>query len=141
MGTNNKAKILIVDDEEEIRKTLSRHFTFEGYDVDSVENGIKALEILKKKRVEVVITDVMMPEMNGIELLREVRKHYPMTHVIVITGYVTMENLLSAIRLGADTCVFKPIHDMKELEKAVETAIEHLNKWQEKLRQLLGMKP
>ncbi len=79
--------------------------------------------------------------MTGIELLREVRKHYPMTHVIIITGYVTMENLLSTLRLGADTCIFKPIHDMSELESAVENAIEDLNKWQDKLRQLMGMKP
>jgi YesN/AraC family two-component response regulator len=137
---NNKANILIVDDEEEIRKTLSRHFQFDGYNVETAENGEEALDILKKKRVEVIITDIMMPKMNGIDLLRTIRTSFPMVHTIVITGYVTMENLLAAFRLGADTCIFKPIDDMTELEDAVTHAIEHLNAWQAKLRALKGMK-
>lgn len=140
MKTDKKARILIVDDEEEIRKTLSRHFKFDGYNVDTAENGVKALNIMAKKRMEVVITDIMMPQMTGIELLKEIKKQYPMTHVIVITGYVTMENLLAALRRGADTCIFKPIHDMAELENAVICAIEHLNTWQKKLMELKGLK-
>ncbi len=140
METEKKAGILIVDDEEEIRKSLSRHFQFDGYDVVTAENGVEALKIMGKRRLEVVITDVMMPKMNGVELLEEIRKQYPMTHVIVITGYVTMDNLLAAMQFGADTCIFKPIHDMTELENAVTRAIEQLNTWQEKLRELKGMK-
>ncbi len=140
METDKKAHILIVDDEEEIRKTLSRHFEFDGYNVDTAENGIEALDIMSKKRMEVVITDIMMPKMNGIDLLREIRDHYPMVHTIVITGYITMENLLSALRYGADTCIFKPINDVAELEDAVNRAVEHLSMWQKKLRELKGMK-
>ena len=140
MRANNKAGILIVDDEEEIRNTLSRHFQFEGYNTYTAENGLKALEILKSARMEVVITDIIMPKMDGIELLREIRKQYPMIHTIVITGYVTLDNLLAAFRLGADTCIFKPILDMSELENAVDRAIEQLATWQKKLRELQGLK-
>ena len=140
METINSARILIVDDEEEIRKTLSRHFRFDGYDVDTAANGLEALGILNQKRMEVVITDIMMPKMNGIQLLREIRNQYPMIHTIVITGYVTMENLLAAWRQGADTCIFKPFNDLKEMEAAVTGAVENLRTWQQKLRELQGMK-
>ena len=140
MESNKSAKILIVDDEEEILTTLARHFRFEGYDVHTAENGLKALEILKKTRMEVVITDILMPKMNGIELLREIRNHYPMIHTIIITGYVTMDNLLAALRLGADTCIFKPIMDISELDDAVIRAIDQLKTWQRKLKELQGMK-
>lgn len=141
METDKRARILVVDDEEEIRKTLSRHFQFEGYDVETAADGVEALEVLSKKRLEVVISDIMMPRMNGIDLLREIQKQYPMIHVIIITGYVTMENLLAALRHGADTCIFKPIEDMIELEEAVARAVEHLRTWQRKLKEIRGMKP
>lgn len=141
LETQKKAGILIVDDEEEIRASLSRHFRFEGYHVEVAADGIEALAILEKQRMEVVITDIMMPRMNGIELLRKIRDEYPMMHTIVITGFVTMNNLLAALRYGADTCVFKPIQEMTELESAVSLAIEQLRTWQKKLRELQGIKP
>ncbi|MGM0419055.1 MAG: response regulator [Thermodesulfobacteriota bacterium] len=137
---HSKARILVVDDEEEIRNSLSRHFEFDGYEVETAANGIKALEALEKKRFEVVITDIMMPEMNGVELLKHIRNDYPMTHSIVITGYVTMDNLLAALRYRADTCIFKPLEDMSELDDAVIKAVEDLKKWQKKLKELKGMK-
>lgn len=141
LETQKKAGILIVDDEEEIRASLSRHFRFDGYHVEVAADGIEALAILEKQRMEVVITDIMMPRMNGIELLRKIRDEYPMMHTIVITGFVTMNNLLAALRYGADTCVFKPIQEMTELESAVSLAIEQLRTWQKKLRELQGIKP
>ena len=64
-----------------------------------------------------------------------------MTHCIMITGYVTMENVLCCMRLGADTCIFKPLEDMKELENAVNMAVERLKHWQIKLKTLIKMKP
>jgi DNA-binding NtrC family response regulator len=135
-----KAEILIVDDEEEIRNSLSRHFEFEGYNTETAANGEEALKALEKKRFEVVITDIMMPAMNGVELLKQIRKDYPMIHTIVITGYITMENLLAALRYGADTCIFKPLEDMTEIDEAVKRAVEDLKKWQKKLKELQNMK-
>lgn len=137
---SEKPAILVVDDEEEIRKALIRHFEFDGYVVESAGSGIEALDILSKRRFEVVITDIIMPKMNSVELLKAIRDNYPMTHTIVITGYVTMENLLAALRYGADTCIFKPFADMEELDSAVRSAVDHLNTWRKKLRELRGMK-
>jgi YesN/AraC family two-component response regulator len=139
MSDKGKANILIVDDEEQIRQMLSRHFRFQGYNIFEAENGVKALEVLGKQRIEVVITDMMMPEMNGEQLLRRIRQEYPMVQRIVITGYVKLEFLLSALKYGATTCVFKPLNDLSELEQAVESAIKHLQRWQKKFKALRSL--
>ena len=134
------ARLLIVDDEPAIGEMLARHFKFLGYDVDTAANGVEALRKLAKNRTEVIISDIVMPEMDGIELLRAVRTQYPMTHTIMITGYVTLDNALACMRLGADTCVFKPLEDLEELEEAVESAVCSLRRWQNKLRELRKIK-
>ncbi len=133
--------ILIVDDEDNIREMLSRHFRFLGYDVEEAANGQEALQRMAEKRFDVVISDISMPKMTGIELLEVIKREYPMTHFIIITGYVTMENVMACMRQGADTCIFKPIEDMTELEEAVKWAVDHLKRWQEKLKTLIHMKP
>lgn len=132
--------LLIVDDEVEIREMLSRHFRRQRFDVELAGNGREALAILEQKRVDLVISDIMMPEMGGVELLRAIRQHYPMVRVIMITGYVTMENALACMRVGAQTCVFKPFADFEELNREVSLAMDWLCKWQDKLRTLQGMK-
>ncbi|MBF0200630.1 MAG: response regulator [Desulfamplus sp.] len=141
MNSTGKPRILIVDDEPHIQEMLSRNFRFDGYDVMTAGNGMEALEILSKNRVEVVISDIRMPVMDGIELLKTIRKEYQMVQVIIITGYVTMTNLLDALRHGAQTCIFKPMDDLKELEQAVANSIRHLKHWQKKLLELKSMQP
>ena len=136
-----KARLLIADDEIEICEMLSRHFRYLGFHVDTASDGIEALEKLAKARTEVVISDIVMPQMDGVELLRTIRQQYPMIHTIMITGYVTLENALACMRHGADTCVFKPLEDLTELEEAVEFAVGRLKRWQEKLRMLQTMNP
>lgn len=139
MGKKSKGHLLIVDDEKDIQDMLSRHFRFLGYDVKTASNGKEALRSLNETRTDVIVSDIKMPVMDGIELLREVRVQFPMIHVITITGYVTMENLLAALRHGADTCVFKPLNDLTELEEAVERAMGDLRRWQRKLKELKSL--
>ena len=134
-------RLLIVDDEEEIRNMLARHFMLMDYTVETAGNGREALDVLNSKRVDIVITDILMPEMNGIELLEYIHEDLPMVHAIVITGYVTLENALACMRLGARSFIFKPIQDLTELEEAVTSSEKALRTWQTKLRQLRGMKP
>ena len=132
--------MLIVDDEKEIRDMLSRHFRMMDFDVYTAEDGNIALEMLKENRVDILITDIMMPNMLGTELLNEVNREYPMIHKIVITGYVTLNNLLACMRYGANTCVFKPFANMDELEEAVTEATMMMDRWQIKLKELMGLK-
>lgn len=134
-------RLLIVDDEKEIREMLQRHFRLLGYNVLTAANGEDALLLLDKRLIDVVVSDIRMPVMDGVSLLREIRRQYPMIHVIMITGYVTLENALACMRNQADTCIFKPLEDMVELEDAVEKALKSLDRWKQKFRELQGMKP
>jgi DNA-binding NtrC family response regulator len=102
-------KILIVDDEENARLGLSKLLLQEGYEVDSVANGSEALQYLSQQRVNLVISDINMPEMNGLVFLRELNRQYPSTHVIMITAYGGVESYLEAMNLGAFEYIHKPI--------------------------------
>jgi DNA-binding NtrC family response regulator len=131
--------ILIVDDEVEIRNSLARRYKLKGYNVETAPNGRDALNLLEVKPYQVVISDIKMPELDGIELLRKIRDEYPMTRVIMMTGYVTLDNGLSCLRHGADTCIFKPFNDLKEMDDAINTALSYLEHWKKKLLYLRKM--
>lgn len=135
-----KPKLLVVDDEVEIQEMLRRHFEYIGFNVKTVSNGAEALDVLEQIKIDVVISDIKMPVMDGIDLLRAIRNQFPMVHVIMITAYVSLDNALSCMRLGADTCVFKPLEDLGELEQAVEQALRAIKHWQKKLKELQTMK-
>lgn len=132
--------LLLVDDEAGIRDSLARHFRLAGYEVETACDGLDACEKLAKVPYRVVVTDIMMPRMDGIGLLRLVRREYPMTRTVMITGYVSLDNALACVRLGADTCVFKPFQNLEELDTAVEAAFVHHEHWERKLLELRGLK-
>ncbi|MDY0261122.1 MAG: response regulator [Syntrophotalea acetylenica] len=102
-------KVLVVDDEENARIALRAILQEEGYEVDSVANGYEALEFLRQHKVNVVISDLRMPEMNGLSFLRELNRHYPSTRVIMVTAYGGVESYLEAIQLGAFEYIHKPV--------------------------------
>jgi len=135
-----KACILIVDDEDEIRKMLARHFRMAGYETVTAGTVDEAIKILSNTSIQIVISDIMMPEKLGTELLPVLADSYPMIKAIMITGYVTIENALACMRNGADTCIFKPLGDMKELDDAVERLYQWHTRWQQKLSELQKVK-
>lgn len=102
-------KVLVVDDEENARIALRAILQQEGYVVDSVANGYEALEFLRHHKVNVVISDLKMPEMNGLTFLRELNRRYPSTRVIMVTAYGGVESYLEAIQLGAFEYIHKPV--------------------------------
>jgi len=133
------SRVLIVDDEADIRNSLARRYRLKGFVVDTADNGVSAVKLLSEQPYQVVISDIKMPGMDGIDLLRIIRTEYPMTRVIMMTGYVTLDNGLSCLRHGADTCIFKPLQDLKEIDAAIQRAIDYLQHWELKLLQLKGM--
>lgn len=133
-------KLLIVDDEFEIRDMLSRHFEFLGYNTATASNGKEAMDYLDENKVDIIITDIIMPVMDGVTLLKTIRKEFPMIQVIMITGYISLDIALSCMRAQACTCVFKPLESLSELETAVETASQTIEMWKSKFRELRGMK-
>ncbi len=103
-----KSRILVVDDEESIREFLEIMLKKEGYEVTTAEDGAKAKEILTKKSFDMIISDMQMPNLTGIELLRHVRESYPDIVFMIITAFGTTETAVEAMKLGAYDYLTKP---------------------------------
>lgn len=136
MSTNPIASILFVDDEQPIRDLLARHFDFLGYSTHKAQNGREALAILDREPIEVVVTDLLMPVMGGVELMRELRANHPTIGFFAMTGHIELRHLLTAMRLGAVDCYYKPLEDILEMEMGVAGVVERLRRWERKLAQL-----
>lgn len=102
-------RILIVDDEENTRIGLTKLLSREGFEVESAANGYDALDYLGEKKVSLVISDINMPDMNGLAFLRELSRKFPSIHVIMITAYGGVESYLEAMNLGAYEYLHKPV--------------------------------
>ena len=102
-------RILIVDDEENTRIGLSKLLTQDGFEVESAANGSEALDCLGQRKVNLVISDINMPDMNGLAFLRELSRKFPSTNVIMITAYGGVESYLEAMNLGAYEYLHKPV--------------------------------
>jgi two-component system, response regulator, stage 0 sporulation protein F len=108
--SGEQKKILVVDDEENARMGLSRLLAREGFHVDSVANGFEALDYLRQHEVNLIVTDINMPEMNGITFLKELNKVHPLSNVIMITAYGGVESYIEAMNLGAFEYINKPVN-------------------------------
>src|SRR3989338_2996738 len=106
-----KNRILIVDDDLIIRKSLTAMLRDENYDTVVASDSHEALEHLKNSRVDLVLTDISMPGMSGIELLKEIQRFHPHVVVILITGYGTIESAVESIKHGAYDYITKPLLD------------------------------
>lgn len=127
------ASILIVDDDPAIRKSISDFIGLSGYKSFHAESGFNALELLQKHNIDVVITDIMMPGMNGLELTDLIKKDFD-TEVIVITGYSGDYSYVDAIGKGASDFIFKPFR-LEELLLRLKRVLRE--RQQAKERQIL----
>lgn len=117
------ANLLIVDDEQSYRQLLSLVFDGENHVIRTAMNGREAMEMLHDEPADVIITDVKMPDMNGIELLRAAREQYPDIGVVLMTAFATVETAREAFKLGADDFIQKPF-DVEELKIIVKKALD-----------------
>ena len=122
---NNKERILIVDDAAATLEVLQRTLTAAGYQVFTAPSVAGALEILENTALELVITDLKMPKVSGLDLVRHVRENLKYTEVVMITGYPSIEGAVSAIKTGAEDFLAKPFTD-EELLTAVQRALDML---------------
>ncbi len=100
--------ILVVDDDEAIRDLLKRILNKEGYHVSSARDGSEALEILKTNSVDIVLSDMNMPNLSGFELLKQIREVHPTIGVIIMTSYGDIYSIKDSLLLGADEYICKP---------------------------------
>ena len=115
--------ILFVDDEETILKSFARELRVEGYKVSTCSSGNEAVQVLRERRFDLVITDLMMPDLDGFGVLKAVKKHAPLTSAIVLTGYGDMGSAIDALRLGADDFALKPC-EIEELVFRIRRCLE-----------------
>lgn len=117
-------RILIVDDEAGMQRLLSRVLEREGYAATPVGSAKEALELISADSYDLVVTDIQMPEMDGLELLREIKEFDPSLPIVVMTAYGTVENAVEALRNGAFDYLTKPF-ETDEVRLAVAKALEH----------------
>jgi two-component system, OmpR family, response regulator len=112
-----KFRMLIVDDEEDFLETILKRLKARKIEVTGVDSGYKALDFLANQDVDVIILDVKMPGMDGIETLREIKKKKPLVEVIMLTGHASVESGIQGMQLGAFDYVMKPVALDELLEK------------------------
>ena len=104
-------KLLLIDDEPDILRVLSMSLRADGYEVVSAENGSEGLVAFEKEKPDIVITDIKMPGMDGIEVLKKIKDLNADTEVIIITGHGDIENAIEALKHGASDFINKPVRD------------------------------
>ncbi len=126
---------MIVDDEPLVRHSLSEMLTLSGYSVSSASNGKEALGMLKSYTADIIISDIKMPEMDGLQLLRQVKNIHPNTQFIIITGYGSIDSAVEAMKEGAYDYITKPI-----IDNEIKIIIERLAKQKQLLEENIKLK-
>jgi DNA-binding NtrC family response regulator len=126
--------VLVVDDEQEFRELTVKRLEKRGLKVEGAESGQRALEILEHSRTDVVLLDVKMPGMDGIETLRQIRILRPLVEVVLLTGHASVDSGFEGMKLGAFDYLMKPIELEPLLEKLAD-AYERKRLHQEKIEQ------
>lgn len=129
-GKEIRKSVLVIDDDEEIRRLLRDVLNQSGYLVELAEDGDAGLDIFKEKHPDIVVTDLSMPRMKGLDVLTMIREASPETPVIILSGKGTFSDVQSALKIGAYDYIVKPVK-INKLKLAVERAWEKLTLWRE----------
>ena len=124
MKKNDSNTILIVDDEESLRGMLTQVFKEEGYRVKAAATGGEVTENLDVMSCDLAFIDLRLPDMSGIEVIRQIKNRYPDTELILITAYATLDNAVQALRAGVYDYLIKPVDDIHVLTSIARRAIE-----------------
>jgi len=131
-----RSAILHIDDDPLILRIVAEKLRSTGHEVISLSDPKQALNELIEHEYRVVLLDIDMPDINGLELLKQIKKQDGGIQVIMLTGLVTMNTVLESMRYGAEACIFKPITDFETLQQTLKTTYTKLERWWETLREL-----
>ncbi len=128
-----KMQIMLVDDEERFLSTTKALLFKNGYEILTASSGPDALDLLEQNSIHVVLLDVIMPGMDGISTLKEIRKHFPLVEVIMLIGHGDEESALEGLKCGAADYIMKPT-SVGDLVKKAKEAFEKRQRLEEKIR-------
>ncbi|KLO23644.1 hypothetical protein X275_02115 [Marinitoga sp. 1197] len=126
------ARILVVDDDKVIRDVLKKVLESAKYEIDLADGGKKAIELIKNTEYDVVLLDIIMEDMDGIEVLRKAKKISPLTTVIMMTAYSSPDYVLHALTLGATDFIEKPF-EPDHMINLVKENVERVKRWKTSL--------
>ncbi len=112
--------MLVVDDSNELSQVIADFLGMFGYDVTTAKDGYAALDLMKERRLDIVVTDIHMPRMDGLKLMTEVKQQYPGMPVVLITGFSVEDARKVAFERGADAFMAKPFH-LKDLKDVIDS--------------------
>lgn len=118
-----QARIIIVDDDENIRTTMKTILEDEGYIVDLATTGNEAIEMTEERTYNIALLDIRLPDMEGVELLKLIKDNVPRTRKIMVTGYPSMQNAITALNKNADAYLVKPV-DVEKLLNIVKEQLQ-----------------
>ena len=127
MEKEEKMKVLVVDDEESLLAVISQVLSKNGYEVTAAASGEEAWDIFQNGSFPLVISDIVMKEMTGIELLQSIKEVSPETQVIIMTSYASLDTAVNALRSGAYDYLFKPFEDLEIISAVTDRAAEKVN--------------
>jgi DNA-binding NtrC family response regulator len=128
--------VVHVDDDPAITRLVGQALSQRGFRVTPFHNPCDYLAQLPGRRERVVLLDIDMPEMDGLEVLRRVKAHDGAIQVIIVTGIVTMSTVLESLRSGAEACFFKPLASMDPLVDALDGSFRKLERWWDALEEI-----
>lgn len=121
--------ILVVDDEENLANMIVMVLKAKGYQADAVTSSPEGLKLMRTYKYQMVVTDIKMPDITGIDLLKEIKKISSFIQVIMITGFSSLEVALECMENGASDFLFKPFEDLEEVYESVEICAKRIRKW------------
>ena len=128
-----RVKVLLVDDEKDFVDVLAERLETRGFSVRKAFNGTEALAQLDEEQADVVLLDVLMAGMDGIEVLEEIKKHNPLIQVMLLTGHATIDTAINGLRLGAYDYLMKPT-DTDDLVSKILRAHAHKSEQEERIK-------
>jgi DNA-binding NtrC family response regulator len=128
-----RMSILLVDDDQNFLSVVTKRLAKRGYTVQTALNGSEVFEKLQTQNIHVVVLDVKMPGMSGIEILKEIKKNFPLVQVIMLTGVPTVGCAADSLKLGALSYLIKPV-DIEELLQKIKEAYEQGQRLEQKIR-------
>ncbi len=134
---NYKYKVLIIDHDEEVLSVIKKQLETDGFKVLTSQSTTEAYEKVKNNKYHIVLINIEMPQMDGIKLLKEIKKYDPMTQIIMLTEASTMEKILNSLEYGANDYIYKPLRSEEYVMNVIECSVQKLERWREAVMQLI----